>query len=184
MTLMERRRALMVQKSGGGLPAEFQQTEWVGYSTQNSFLDTGIACDDVAYIKSIIKKDSVPSSGTVFPNVTGNYWGTIENISGSKFSASPSYTKDTTFDFTEITSTKTGGSVTGRIKLGYTNGNFVPAMRYKTLELYGLNDNLLFDGVPGYMKNGTVIGMFDLVSQSFKAGYTESLGIWEKGADV
>lgn len=179
-SILRRRRALMGAKGSGGLPSEYQEVEWIGYSQKNALLNTSVACDNVTYIKSVIKKDSIPSSGTVFPRVTNNYWGTLENISGSKFSASPSYAKDVTFDFTEITSTKTGGSVTGDIYIGYGAAGYVPVLRYKTLKIYGASDNLLFDGIPCYKKSGTVIGMYDLVSQSFIGG----TGIWEKGADV
>lgn len=188
MTLKERRRALMAVKKKGGsiLPAEYQEVEWIGYNTSKLYLTTPVGASNVTKVVSDVEKLSVPSSGTVFPNGSGSSsWGTVENISGSKWSCNPSYAKDTLFGRTTLTSTKTG-TVSGNVRLGYSSNAYCPQLRYHTLEIYGENDTLLFNGIPCYRKSDNLIGMYDTVSESFVASTKEggSTGNWSKGDDI
>lgn len=188
---MMRRRALMTKsETGARIPAAYQEVEYIGYSGSAKYLYTGIAVNSMTKIVADIAKTSLPSTnaGSVFPCVryaagsdsaSSSNWGTLENLSGSKFSASPSHTMDQTFTRTTITSTKTTSVSTLDIGLGYTTAKFCPGLRFYTLKIYNGSD-LLFDGVPCYRKSDSKIGMYDLVGQSFIA----SSGSWTKGGNV
>ena len=172
------------------IPSAYQEVEYIGYSGSNKMIYTGIAVNNMTKVVADIAKTSLPStnSGSVFPCVrnaagsetpSSSNWGTLENLSGSKFTASPAHTKDQTFTRTTITSTK--GSVTGSmdIGLGYNTAKFCPGLRFYTLAVYN-GSTLLFDGVPCYRKSDSKIGMYDLVGNAFH----ESSGSWGKGSDV
>ena len=188
-----RRRAVMgAQESGPAprIPTAYQEVEYIGYSGSNKMLYTGIAVNSMTKIVADIAKTSLPStnSGSVFPcvrNAAGSdtpassNWGTLENASGSKFSASPSHTKEQTFSKTTITSTKTTSSSALDVGIGYNTSKFCPGLRFYTLAVYN-GSTLLFDGVPCYRKSDSKIGMYDLVGKSFHA----SSGSWSKGSDV
>lgn len=192
MTLMQRRRALMAgKKGGGGIPAEYQEVEYIGYSTRYSYLITPILASNMTHIIADIAKTSLPesNSGSVFPSAfgtpsssspSGNYWGTLENISGSKFTANPSHTKTQTFDRTRITSTKDASSG-NYIGLGYNSTAFCPGLNFYTMKIYN-STTLLFDGVPCYRKSDNKIGFYDMVSEIFCP--VSGWGTWTKGADV
>lgn len=183
-----RRQALMARKKGSSarLPAEYQEVEWIGYSTSKLFLITSVEASNVTKVVSDVEKLSVPSSGTVFPDGGGSTsWGTVENLSGSKWSCNPSYARDVLFGRTTLTSTKTG-SPSGGVRIGYSTATFCPSLRYYTLKIYGANDALLFDGVPCYRKSDNRIGMYDMVSDSFVATTKSGAasGNWSNGDDV
>jgi hypothetical protein len=193
MTLMERRRAIIgAQNSGGArLPAEYQEVEYIGYSTSHCNIWTGIACNAMTKIVADIAKTGLPSTnkGSIFPSVqnavgqwsaNGNYWGTLENINGSSFTASPSFNKTNTFTRTTITSTNTGAtSLTQFVGVGYNSATYCPALQFYSIKIYN-GDVLLFDGVPCYRKSDNMIGLYDVVGNYFCL----SNGAWSKGADV
>lgn len=176
-----------VQKSGGSLPSEYQQCEWIGYGNFESklYLFTPVECSNTVKVVADIEKLTKPSNGTVFPNSAGGGWGTVENISGSKWSCNPSYTKDVLFGRTTLTSTKTG-SPSGNVGIGYSAATYCPSLRYYTLKIYGANDTLLFDGIPCYRKSDTKIGMYDMISNAFVATTKDPSASqnWTKGADI
>lgn len=190
MTIASRRRALMmVKRSGSRLPAEYQEVEYIGYVGTYKYLITPISASNMTHVIADIAKTSLPesNSGSVFPSVfattssnspSGAYWGTLENISGSKFTADPSHTKTQTFDRTRITSTRNTSSAQ-YIGLGYNSGAFCPGLNFYIMKIYN-STTLLFDGVPCYRKSDSKIGMYDLVSESF----VKSIGTWTKGGDV
>ena len=189
--MMDRRRALMGAKaSSARIPAEYQEVTYIGYSGSAKYLFTGVAVNDMTKVVADIAKISLPGTnyGTVFPCIRaaagenyadGNKWGALENLSGSKFTASPAHTKEQTFDRTTITSTK--GSVTSTLDIGvgYGSAKYCPGLRFYTLAVYN-GATLLFDGVPCYRKSDSKIGMYDLIGNTFRS----SSGTWTKGSDV
>lgn len=185
---MDRRRALMMAGSGTTprLPATYQEVEWIGYSDSKQYLYTGILASNTVKVIADIAKLTVPSNGTVFPNATSSKgWGTIENISGSKWTCSPSISRTTLFNRTTFTSTKDSVSGTEEVRIGYSTASYCPSLQYYTLKVIGANDALLFDGVPCYRKSNGEIGMYDLVSSSFIAAIHDGVtNYWRKGPDV
>lgn len=182
MSLRDRRRALMAAKKAR-LPAEYQEVEWIGYNSNATYLTTPIKMSDATHVVSDIAKVGLPSgtnSGSVFPGATnGGYpWGTLENIYGSSWQASPQHLKTETFERTTITSTKTAsGNV--NVRLGYYSASFCPSLHFYTLKIFN-GDDLLFDGIPCFRRVDSKIGMFDTVSKVF----VTASGTWQKGADV
>ena len=188
---MSRRRALMTKaEAGPRIPTAYQEVEYIGYSGSGKYLYTGIAVNNLTKIVADIAKISLPStnSGSVFPCVrntegldtpSSSNWGSLENISGSKYSASPSHTASQTFSKTTITSTKTTSSSALDVGLGYNTAKYCPGLNFYTLQIYN-GSTLLFDGIPCYRKSDTKIGMYDLVGQAFHA----SSGSWTKGGNV
>lgn len=189
MTLMEKRRALMGAKKKARLPVTYQEVEWIGYSGSGKILITSITCEQLTEVVADIAKTALPetNSGTVFPSTfvprdsgaDGNNWGTLENISGSKFTASPAHTKDQLFERTTITSHKGNPRSTNLIGIGYGSAKFCPALQFYSFRVFNGN-TVLFDGVPCYRKSDSKIGMYDLISNHF----VESERTWTKGADV
>lgn len=190
MTLMQRRRALMMARESGRIPSAYQECEYIGYNGRYAYLTTPIKASEMTHVVAEIAKVSLPSSnsGSIFPSgfssdsaqADGNYWGTLENASGSKFTASPSHTKTQTFDRTQITSTR-GSSSSLYIGLGYNSNGFCPGLNYYSLKIYNAS-TLLFDGVPCYRKSDNIIGMYDMVSNVFCP--VHGSGTWRKGADI
>ena len=190
-SILRRRRALMGQKtSSARIPAEYQEVTHIGYSGSKNYLYTGVAVNDMTKVVADIAKISLPSTnnGSVFPcirNTADSFsantikWGTLENASGSVFTASPSHTKEQTFGRTTITSTKGNVTNTLDIGVGYTTATFCPGLQFYTLAVYN-GATLLFDGVPCYRKSDSKIGMYDLIGKTFHA----SIGTWTKGSNV
>lgn len=185
MSLLARRRGMMgAKKSGGLIPKEYQQVEWIGYSQNSCYFNTGVVTNNVKTVKARIARWAAPTTATVFPNAGSSYFGSLENISGSKFSVQPSKARTDLFDFTEFTATKTGGASSNPIMLGWTSSKYVSDMGYASLKLYDASDTLLFDGIPCYRKADNAIGMYDLISNRFEAATAEYSYAWTKGADV
>ena len=189
--MMDRRRALMMAKvESGGIPSAYQEVEYIGYDARYAYLTTPIKASDMTHLVADIAKVSLPSSnsGSIFPSgfssdsaqADGNYWGTLENASGSKFTASPSHTKTQTFDRTQITSTKNTSSAL-YIGLGYNSNGFCPSLNFYTMKIYN-STALLFDGIPCYRKSDSKIGMYDVVTKVFCPVHGSHS--WIKGADV
>lgn len=191
--MMDRRRALMMQGSNAPaprIPSAYQEVEYIGYSLRYCYLITPILASDMTHIVAEIAKISLPgtNNGSIFPsafsegasNPDGNYWGTLENISASKFTANPSHTKTQTFDRTQITSTRKSSSAM-YISLGYISNGFCPGLNFYTMKIYN-STTLLFDGVPCYRKSDSKIGLYDVVSETFYP--VSGSGTWRKGADV
>lgn len=186
MSLMQRRRALMAAKKSR-LPAEYQEVEWIGYDTNGRVLSTEIPLSDTQYVIAEIAKIAFPATnnGTVFPamwnsNKTVTKWGTIENAYGSSWSCSPRKANTDLFDKTAFRSDKTTATGNGHTCIGYGSASYCPELRFYSLQVYGLNDTLLFNGVPCYKKSNNGIGMYDLASNKFVA----CKGQWQKGDDI
>lgn len=181
---MDRRRALMMAGSGAAprLPSAYQEVEWIGYNTSKQYLYTSILAGDVVKVVADIAKTSVPTNGSVFPKASGSTnWGTIENISGSKWTCSPSFSKETLFDRTTLTSIKGSVPDSSEVAIGYSTATFCPSLHYYTLKLLGENDVILFDGVPCYRKSDDAIGMYDIITSAFIQTEGDK---WKKGPDV
>lgn len=179
----------MAENSASSLiPADFQQVEYIAYVGHGNYLYSNIAVNSMTTVVSDIAKTSLPStnSGSIFPCIgtagstpSGTVWGTLENVSGSAFEASPAHTKTQTFSRTTITSTKTTASGTQKIGLGYNKAAFSPGLSFYSLKIYN-GTTLLFDGIPCYRKSDSKIGLYDLIGESFY----ETSGTWSKGDDV
>ena len=179
-------------KQGGStprLPAEYQEVEWIGYEGASKGLNTGIETNSVNRVEALIAKETAPSSGTVFPSTYLNMtdtrpstakWGTIENVSGSSWTASPSFTNETLFDFTVISSTKKDWTYSSYISIGYGSDAYTPRLKFKYMRLYDASEVLLFDGVPCYRKLDGKIGMYDVLNSVFR----QTNSTWTKGADI
>lgn len=169
---------------GLGLPAEFQELAYIAYSGKGKYLWTNIPAAQMTSIVADIEKTGLPStnSGSVFPAVkdgnaaNANIWGTLENVSGSKFTASPSFDKTDIFRRTTVSSVRTQTTTTQVVGLGYNAAAFCPSLRFYSLAVYN-GSSLLFRGVPCYRKSDGEIGMFDTVSRSF----FPTIGTWTKG---
>lgn len=185
-----RRRAMMAEgNQQPHLPAIYQAVEYIGYSGYGNYIQTGVTCAQLTTVVSDIAKTALPgtNNGSVFPSTfepgtlvaSGNNWGSLENISGSKFTASPAHTKEQLFERTTISSEKGSPISTYYVGLGYITAKFCPALRFYSFRVLNV-DTVIFDGVPCYRKSDSKIGMYDLISNSF----VESRGRWTKGADV
>lgn len=173
------------------LPSAYQEVEWIGYFGSGRILITSITCGQLTDVVADIAKTALPrsNSGTVFPSTfapgdsvadTSN-WGTLENVSSSKFTASPVHTKEQLFDRTTISSKKGNPKSTNLIGIGYNSAKFCPALRFYSFRVLN-GETVLFDGVPCYRKSDSKIGMYDLVGDMFNAAGGSNP--WSKGADV
>lgn len=179
----------MGAKKKARLPVTYQEVEWIGYSGSGKALITSITCEQLTEVVADIAKTALPetNSGTVFPSTFapgsstahGTNWGTLENMSGSKFTATPVHTKDQLFDRTTISFKKGNPESTYFVGIGYFSAKFCPALQFYSFRVFNGN-TVLFDGVPCYRKSDSKIGMYDLISNHF----VESAGTWTKGADV
>lgn len=171
------------------LPSAYQEVEWIGYVGSGHFLITSIVLNDTSYVIADIERTGMDAShykGTVFPATTDGssiiQWGTLENVSGSKWTATPQQTLGGAFPKTTIKSTKGNISGTNKVCLGYGSNTFCPPLRFYTAKVYGTGDVLLWDGIPCYRKSDGQIGMYDLVGDIFHAAGGSKQ--WNKGADV
>ena len=192
--LMRRRRALMAVGGGSSpiIPSDYQQVAWIGFGEGQTGVgvNTGITCNNSYRVVAKITKLS--NSDMVFPNaysgtIGATQWGTVSNISGSKWTCAPSYAANDLFESTEITATKTTATGSATIFLGYDGqSKYVPESRYETYKIYDANDVLLFDGVPIRRKTDNKPGFYDLVSQVARLNIVKNTSIQPMlyGADV
>lgn len=201
MTLMQRRRALMtVKKAGGRLPAEYQETEWVGVATPVKPASAQISLSYVPTINPRVEAEIKMGS-----SLNAYFWGakialyqqtgnTYANFGGSSASylgknvLTPNWT---TIDAGKIlyvngTSKKTFADYdwsqnTANFSLFIGNANDFTGY-FKYAKLYD-GANIVRDLVPCYRKSDNRPGFYCLISKAF---YTNAGGasILEKGPDV
>lgn len=172
MTRIEkRRRALLASKQD--LPAGYTRREFIGYNARRAYLVTNIPISGATVVKADIWKFGASTTGTIFPSahnpstgITNTNWGTLENLSGSRWSAYPVHNKNANFVKTTIISTKTTATGSDLIGLGYSSDSYVAFLRFYNLQILN-QQNVVFDGVPCSRDSDNTPGMYDRISQTF-----------------
>lgn len=186
MSLLARRRAMMgAEQAEPGLPAEYQQVEWIQnssevYPAKNNYIVTDVLANPTTRadfkLMKLVKSTAGPmiiSSGKTSP------FGALDN-SQSAYVCTPSYTvSQGVNEILEVSFTKSisgSGYVT---LLSWVNGAYCCGIRCYYAKIYH-GSTMVFDGVPVYRKADGAIGLFNLVTQTFCAGTS----IYTKGPDV
>lgn len=183
MTLMERRRALMaVKKGGGGIPGEYQRCEYIKTpKASGKHLKTDVGAMNTTRAEFRLTK-STSTSGPIVINSSGaTPFGAINN-SQSTYVCSPVYLPNVTITTpTDFTFTKSvTGSASAKVWLfSWSSAAWVATMEIYYAKLYQ-GDTLAFDGVPAYRKSDGMAGLWDYVSEAFYPGTEE----YTKGPDV
>lgn len=196
MASLERKiKAMLNYVSGGRLPSEYQEVEWIGSPTANNYIDLNV---QQIYTTEFIYDGTYKSGrcGTINPNrfyfMNNGAWGCglggsfNHNISRSDNNRHIFYLGNNMFMVDDnILYQATMSNTNANIYLFatcYTNY----ANNFGTGECYGCkvkeNGTLVRDLIPCYRKADTEIGLYDLVNDTF---YTNAgTGTFTKGADV
>lgn len=192
MTLMERRRALMGAKKGGSrLPAEYQEVAWIQVSSSTHFkiprptLYTKYEFNCAyGYGGNLIIKDGTASGASPIWRIsksgpTGGYYGFRNIYNGSDVisivnTGNPVFVvldapnnkfivdgNEYSVDITNYTAPTNVMMLGGN---GITGGN--PTITFYSVKQYESNV-LVHDLVPCYRKADDVIGLYDMVAESF-----------------
>lgn len=192
MTLMERRRGMMgAEQAEQGLPAEYQQVEWIGYDwPKKSYINNVMPYPnvetvvmDIEFTQKSTNNEAIVLSkaGPTFPvGVTNNSSKLSETQRG--YDCSPVTSVSGSIPRNTYTFTKRQSAIiTERFSLfGWNNSQWVAGVKAFGATMYNASNKLIFDGVPCYRKADTVIGIYDLVARQF----FPASGTWTKGADV
>lgn len=183
-----RRRGLMAQKKGPKLPGEYQQCEWIALKSAQTYayINTGVTVGPVTLIEAELEKvaaanDSGPMIITSRSSSGGlsSPFGAMSN-SQSTYRCTPAYANATPAPKQNFRFTKSKGKETSTVALlGWTSIGWIGIVRLSNIKIYS-GDSLVFSALPCYRKSDGAIGIYDFVSNSFKAGIKE----WQKGADV
>lgn len=183
--LMQRRRALMMEKRTSRLPAEYQEVEYLTSTDNkaNRYVNTQIATENVKTIKMAFEKKSTRSAIVICIHDESGLntpFGSLDNYSGYGFSCSPLVSVTGLCDKMNFTFTKTRVG-TGQISLmGWKTSNLVAKGRLYYASLYDASNEILGNFIPCYRKADSVIGLYDTVNQRF----CQQTGGIEKGPDV
>lgn len=206
MSLMERRRALMAQKPGGGLPPDYQQVEWIRFDG-NCWLELGAmnnqnpGFDAEFLIESRVSTygphliGSIDNPLTFIPRASSN--GVIV-LNGTTNAILPDFATNQRYavsvrngvaEMDGIQYQLTAGAVTSSSSIfvsafatNKTSRDFhLIGKIYGNFKIYDGNAEV-FNLVPCYRKADSVIGMYDLVSETFLTN--AGTGTLTKGADV
>ena len=209
MDVMQLRRNLLMQKvGGGGLPAAYQQVEWIK-SDGNQYIDTGIVFN--TGIKIIADMGWTQKSGCLFGarKDTGatrfvvTYYQGIDFGYGSDHLSGVEPVIDTIYNlifdtsgglvhFTVDSSTQTytnavnNTDTTGYI-FAYHRGNDDSVQSksksiFKSMTIENAYGVKLFDGIPCYRKSDNEIGIYDMASETFLTNL--GTGTFTKGNDI
>lgn len=185
MTLMERRRALMMEKKTSRLPAEYQEVEYLTSKDNktNSYINTQIATENVETIQMAFAKESARNT-IVVCNHDGSAlnmpFGSLDNYSGYGFLCSPLVERSNLCSKTDFMFTKTRTGTGHLCLMGWKASGFVAKGKLYSASLYDANNVILGDFIPCYRKADTAIGLYDTVNQRF----CQKTGDIGKGADV
>lgn len=212
MTLMERRRGLMGGKKGGvRLPAEYQEVEWIcGGSTQ--YVNSGITGPCYVGARIIYLDTGVTQRALFGMELSASPWNTAcvrtkdtldyYDFSGSRAVGTSAPSNDEHYIEAIFSTSKKYFAVDNAVIINGTvsatatnlplfilalNGGGVAKQfsKSKLIELIIMDENkenILLHIIPCYRKADGVIGVYDIVSNSFLPN--AGSGSFTKGADV
>ena len=184
--LMERRRAMMgAAKSEQGLPAEYQQVEWIQNSSDafpknSNYIVTDVLANPTTRADfKLMKLRQTTAGPMIISSRKSSPFGALDN-SQSAYVCTPSYTVGQAInEILEVSFTKSV-SGSGNVTLfSWGNTAFCCGIRCYYAKIYH-GSTMVFDGVPVYRKADGAIGLFNIVTQTFCAGTS----IYTKGPDV
>jgi hypothetical protein len=186
----------------GGLPSEYQQVEWIAGTSTNSgtnYIDTGIkmqtgieitfgvswnqsgnpSYDRVAGFDKLNWIEAGANNATITLYQHGSYSSINSNRKEIKVTTTYWAVDNTTI---QTYSTPTFGT-SNIVLLTNTVGQWTGSGRFSIWDcVIKVDDNVLFNAIPCYRKSDNVIGMYDLVSETF---FTNAgSGSFTKGGDV
>lgn len=182
----------MGAKSEQGLPAEYQQVEWIGHNNSGS-----------AYINSVSSYANVlrvvmdleftakaqysaaivlGNSGPAFPVAASSNPSSLKVPAQRSYDFIPATLVSGAIARNTYTLTKLeGATIPSSFALfGWNNTSWTCGLKAYGAKMYNTSNKMIFDGVPCYRKSDNAIGIFDLIAQKFFAAN----GTWTKGADV
>lgn len=187
MTLMQRRRALMeVKKGGGRLPAEYQEVEYLTSASgeDNRYVNTQVDMSGVNSIVMLYSKESARHGVIVAAYSGGGLttpFGEMTNtVGGSGWACSPTIAQSVLVDKATLTFTRTKTGAGTVALMGWSGGSYVPKGKLYSATFYDSSNATVGDFVPCYRKADTAIGLYDTVNQRF-CQQTGGIG---KGPDV
>lgn len=192
MTLMQRRRALMgVKKGGGRLPAEYQEVEWISRDSIDPWLNMSFGNFGPLTMTVIVTPDGVFGQQNCF--VGRSAWSTRTNDYFVGFSATDVVSVFSGDNVSIISTEKNENkftvilainvpSTTGRFCLFKMNsGKWTFKGKIYNVKLVK-DGNTLVELIPCYRKSDGEIGMLDIVSNAFITN--AGSGIFTKGGNV
>lgn len=186
MSLLARRRAMMVaEQAEQGLPAEYQQVEWIQNSSdtlsaKSNYIVTDVLANPTTRADfKLMKLRQTTAGPMIISSGKSSPFGALDN-SQSAYVCTPSYTVSQGInEILEVSFTKSV-SGSGNVTLfSWSNSAYVVGIRCYYAKIYH-GSTLVFDGVPVYRKSDGTVGLFNLVTQTFCAGTS----IYTKGPDV
>jgi hypothetical protein len=203
--LMRRRRALMAQKAGGGLPSDFQPVAWVGTNNTASYFDTGYTVQktdkvEIVASRSANKNDQAlvqSSQFSIYQSGSGRgykygfaNWGT--SYVGCLNDYVPAIDEVATFTvdvpgraFTINQTVKTfsapGTTTENSLKI-FSSGTYYGYHQIKSVKIWDSSDSLVVEAIAGYIKSTSEIVFYDTVSKTYL--HNLGTGTLIKGADI
>ena len=206
--LEKKKKAMLNYVSGGRLPSEYQEVEWIG-SSGTQYINTGYNPSSSTCIEVVV---SVPrfqlnteiigarSGGRyyelLFSGSSGSFYVQMYKTPGTRFS---DFGNKNTFkiingdfyinDELKLTSQQTLSGNTYQISVpiylfGLNNNGSAQRLIEQTMYYCKIEENnqIQREFIPCYRKSDDVIGMYDIVTQTF---YTNAgSGTFTKGQDV
>jgi len=166
--------------SGGGLPSEYQQVEWIQNGTNNNYLITDVLANPVTRADFVLIKWNTPTDGPmVISSGKASPFGALNN-NQSHYRCTPQIEKtERVGEIVEVSFTKSV-SGSGFVTLfSWWNSAWIAFIRCYSAKIWH-GDTLVFDGIPCYRKSDGQVGLFNSITQVFCPGTST----FTKGADV
>lgn len=181
----------VASQGGGGIPAEYQQVEWIGHANNTAVINGVSPYSNVERVILDVEFTVKPKYGgaiilaksqTTFPCGTTNNDPSLTVRTHRGFDCSPVTSVNgaiarATYTFTKLENVPISSAFS---LFGWSNANYTCGLKAYGAEMYDTSNVLVCDGVPVYRKADDVIGLYDVITQTFFPG----TGTWTKGADV